>query len=56
MSTTMGNSSVGVGAVVPAGQNAVVPVGSVGNANNNDSIAMSQSLDSINTTPEEEVS
>lgn len=55
MSTSLGTnpvgvgSNVGVGAVVPANQSAVVPVG------NNDSIAMSQSLDSINTTPEEEV-
>jgi hypothetical protein len=58
MSTSIGNNSVGVGnvgsgvgvgAVVPANQSAVVPVG------NNDSITMSQSLDSLNTTPEEEV-
>ena len=48
---SVGNGvGVGVGAVVPANQSAVVPVG------NNDSITMSQSLDSINTTPEEEVS
>ena len=52
---------VGVGAVVPSPQNAVVPVGGGGGGGgggvaNDDSLAMSQSLDSINTTPEEEVS
>jgi hypothetical protein len=51
MATTIGATTVGVTPVTPGNQVAQVAP-SVGN----ESITMSQSMDSINTTPEEEVS